>query len=270
MNRSVALIALAACGGGGDPLEDAADIPTWANASSALGAFETVREPVAVFHGHLAYPDPACPTTLADVVSSTITGGCTDSEGRAWTGTAIVTLDGPTLTVELDGFGHDAFGSAPSSGFVTIEEVGPEEHAFDVDVTSIGGVTTTIVYRGSVVGGFTGPTTWNGSGSVRKSGDFFNSGAISAETIDQVRDDDACPGENLSGTTTMTSAEHVVVITYDGATDCDPDHSARWSRDGEDQGVIANITCSTGGASGFGALVLVVGLLVRRRRVTSS
>jgi hypothetical protein len=68
----------------------------------------------------------------------------------------------------------------------------------------------------------------------------------------------------------MVSNEHTVVITYDGATDCDDDDSARWSRDGEDQGLVAGVTCSLGGGqttcAGTIALVVAVILLAGRRR----
>jgi MYXO-CTERM domain-containing protein len=272
MKRGMLLVVVVGCGGGGaDPLEDADAIPQWANSSSAIGAFEPVREPVAFFDGAFDFPDPTCPMTTNDGTVATVVGGCTDSEGRTWTGSATVTLDGLAgyaLTVELEDYGNDGFGAPlAASGVVTVEEVAPDVHAFEVDVTTRGGITTTIVYSGDASGTYTGPTIWNGEGTIRKSGDFFAAGSIDAETIEQVRDNDACAGEGFSGTTRMTSTEHVVVLTYDGETDCDTEHSAQWSLDGQDQGIIANITCSAGGAGGFGLVIVALcGVVVRRRR----
>jgi MYXO-CTERM domain-containing protein len=263
--KFIPLLLLVGCGD--DPLAVDKNISRWANSGSSLGAFALVREPVAFAGGAGDYPDPACPVRAKDDTTATLLGDCTDSDGRAWTGSATVTRDGATLQVDLDEFGNDALGGAlRASGVVTIEELGPDEHAFEVDVTTRGGITTTVLYSGHVAGGYTGPTTWNGEGTVRMDGDFFDGGAITVKTVDQVRDDDRCAGEGLSGTTTMTSTEHEVVITYDGETNCDPDHSARWSRDGKDQGVIAGITCSTGGPAGLGLVMVVLGGLIVRRR----
>jgi MYXO-CTERM domain-containing protein len=259
-------VLMAACGGSEDPLAVDANITQWANSSSAMGAYEAGRESIAIFHGEGGFPDPACPVVIADADGASITGDCVDSDGESWVGSATVTLTGTTVRLELDGFGSDNVFRPPTDGFVELVEVGVDEHTFDVDVTSRGGIVTTILYEGSVIGGYDGPTTWNGSGTVRKNGDFFDGGTITVETVDQVRDNDQCPGEGFSGTTTMSSLEHEVVITYDGDTDCDPDHSARWSRDGVDQGVIAGITCSSGGASGFGMLLIGLGFVMRRRR----
>jgi len=257
-------VAVAACGGG-DPLDKQKDIAGWANAASAMGAYEWVREPVAFADGAFSYEDAACPAAADTGTTATVTGGCTDDKGRAWTGTATVEHGGTSRTVTLTDYGNDAFGGAvQTTGTVTITEQDADHHSFQVDLVGGGGITTTTHYSGTVVGSYDTPTTWNGSGTITRDGDFFNGGTVTATTVDQVRDNDQCPGEGFSGTTTMTSDDHVVVITYDGATACDPDHSAQWSRDGEDQGLVAGVTCSSGG-SGTGWLALALLMIVRRR-----
>jgi hypothetical protein len=52
------------------------------------------------------------------------------------------------------------------------------------------------------------------------------------------------------------------VITYDGASDCDENHTARWSRDGIDMGAIEGVTCAAGRGSAGGAIVMLLALLV--------
>ena len=259
-------MAVAACGGG-DPLDKQKDIAGWANAASAMGAYEWVREPVAFADGAFTYQDAQCPAASDTGTTATVTGNCTDSKGHAWTGTATVDHGSATRTVTLTDFGNDAFGgSVKATGTVTITEQAPDRHSFAIDLVGGGGITTTTKYNGTVVGTYDTPTTWNGSGTITRDGDFFNGGTVASTTVDQVRDNDGCPGEGFSGTTTMTSDDHVVVITYDGNTACDPDHSARWTRDGVDQGTIAGVTCSAGGSgTSWLALALVTLLLTSRR-----
>src|SRR5262249_22069468 len=249
----------------------ATNIAGWANASSAIGAFEWVREPVAFADGKFDYGDPACPVTAVAGATTTITGGCTDRDGHRWSGTATVEHD-RLRTVTLDAFGNDAFGGLLlSTGTVTITEQAADRHAFEVNMVGRGGITTTTTYSGTVVGTYDTATTWNGSGTITRTGDFYAGGTIDAVTADQVRDNAACAGEGFSGTTTMISDEHVVVITYDGDTACDSDHSARWSRDGKDQGIVSGVTCNAGGSgTGWIAAALVALVLRRRRRLISS
>lgn len=269
--RALALIVAVAGCGGGDPLDRKQDIAGWANAASAMGAYEWVREPVAFADGAFSYADAACPAAATAGTTTTVTGGCTDSAGHAWTGTATVEHAGTTRTVTLTDYGNDAFGGAvKTTGTVTITEQAADQHAFEVDLVGGGGITTTTRYSGTVAGGYATPTTWNGSGTITRDGDFFNGGTVTATTVDQVRDNDRCAGEGFSGTTTITSDAHVVVISYDGDTACDPDHSARWSRDGEDQGILAGVTCSAGGSgTGWVALSLALLLWPARRRSRS-
>ncbi len=252
-----------------DPLDDSSQIAGWANASSAIGAFEVAREPVAFADGSHRYADPACPMTSQDATTTTLVGGCTDSDGRAWTGRATIVRESIGRRVlTLDGFGNDAFlGAVASTGTVTIDQVATDHHRFEISVVTRGGITSMIEYEGTVVGSYATRTTWNGTGTITRNGDYFVGGGIAATTVDQVRDNTACPGEGWSGTTEMASASNVVVITYDGETACDSAHGARWSRNGEDQGVVTGVTCSAGGPSG-GVLVIIAAVSILGRRRT--
>jgi hypothetical protein len=266
----LAWICVVAGCGGGDPLESNKDIAAWANVSSAVGAFEVGREPIAFADGEFEFDDPACPTTSDDGTTATVDGNCTDNRGHVWTGSATVVRTGAVRTVSLDEFGNDALlGAVATTGSVIISEQAVDQHSFTADYVSVSGVRTTVDYSGMVSGTYDTVTTWNGTGTISRDGDFIDSGTINALTVDQVRDDTACGGESASGTTTMTSEEHVVVITYDGATDCDPDSSALFSRDGGDQQVITGVTCSTGGGGAGWIAIVLVGLLVRRRATSS-
>jgi hypothetical protein len=267
------LIVLVLAGCAKDPLSKAENIAGWANATSALGVFTTGYEPLAFATGQQPFADPACPATTDDGTTVVITGGCVDAGGVEWFGSATVVRGAAgALSLTLDGYGNDAFlGPARSTGTFAVEQLAADHHAFDVDVVTVGGITTSVVYTGDVVGTVTGPTTWNGSGTITREGEFFDSGTVEAVTVDQVRDGARCPGEGISGRTTMTSDEHTVVIEYDGATACDDADAARWSRDGEDQGTIDGVTCSAGGRGGLGALALVaLALALARRRAPTA
>lgn len=266
------LATLAACKA--DPLEKDKNVAGWANASSALGVFSAVYEPIGFADGDVTFADAGCPTTSDDGTTAVITGDCTDTAGVTWTGSAsLVRGAAGALTVTFTDYGNDSvLGPVRRTGTVAVHELAADRHSFDVDVTSDGGLTEVVEYSGTVVGNATsGPTTWNGTGTISRDGDFFDGGTITATTVDQLRDNSICAGEGISGRTTMTSDDHTVVIEYDGATDCDDNDAAHWSRDGEPQGTIEGITCSAGGRgaggpAAVGLIALATGLARRRRR----
>ena len=260
------LVSLVGCTDG-DPLSESEDVAGWANTSSALGVFAIGYEPLGFADGAHQFNDPACPITSDDGTTVTIRGGCTDSKGTRWTGTATLVRDGSARHITFDGYGNDALvGMERTSGRFDVTEIDSSTHRFDVDVQRSSGIETAIRYSGAVKGAYQGRTVWNGSGRISRDGVTINSGSIDAVTVDEVRDDAVCAGQGASGTTKLTSDAHDVVIAYDGATDCDPDAAAHWTRDGEDMGVIKGISCSTGSGSGFAAIGFAVVLLLRRRR----
>jgi MYXO-CTERM domain-containing protein len=250
-----------------DPLSEQKHVAGWANSSSALGVFAIGYEPLGVADGVHQFDDPTCPATSDDGTTVTIRGGCKDSKGTNWAGTATVVRDGAARHITLDGYGNDAIlGMERTTGRFDVTEIDSTTHMFDVNVRRSGGIETTVEYTGTVKGAYQGRTVWNGSGHITRDGITINSGSIDAVTVDAVRDDAVCGGQGASGTTTLTSAEHEVVIAYDGATDCDPDAAAHWMRDGKDMGVITGISCSTGGGAGFGVIGFALALVLRRRQ----
>jgi hypothetical protein len=281
VRAACAAVLLAACGGDQDPLESPEMIAGWANAASALGVFSLGHEPLSFADGQSSFPDPACPATSDDGTTVTITGNdCVDSDGTIWLGSATVVRTGAgDRSLAVDGYGKtgdpDIFSVV--TGTFEVTEIGADLHEFVVDVGEHGGVASAILYTGTVQGTYGARTRWNGSGSVARSGGAIINGAVDATTVDQLRDDAACSLESLSGTTTMVSPEHTVVITYDGDTDCDDDNSARWSLDGVDQGLVTGVVCAIGrpgrGASsgaGAGLLLLALaclGVTLRGRRL---
>lgn len=268
MASRTVLLALVAVGcGGGDPLAEPDDIAGWANSASAFGVYTLAHEPLGVANDAHAFNDPACPAIDDDGTTVVITGGCEDSEGRAWAGEVTVVRRDGGWSLTFDRFGDDRFGGlAQVSGTFEVDRQAADLHSFDAELDRDGGIQTNIHYSGTVAGGYQGATVWNGSGTVSRDAVTINSGAVDAETVDQVRDGDLCPGEGVSGTTTMISDEHTVVITYDGETACDDDDAARWSLDGEDRGLVTGVTCAVGGRAGGAAALLLLLLAFRLRR----
>ena len=249
-----------ALGCGGDPLAEDKHIVGWATSASALGVFAIGYEPLAFTDGGYQFPDPACPTHTDDGTTVVISGGCSASNDLTWTGSATVVRGAQNArTITFSDFGNDAFGGETrTDGTITVTEMSADMHAFVVDVDRSGGLSSSIMYSGTVRGGFQGATTWNGSGTVSRSGQTINSGEVEAATVNQVRDSAICSGEPLSGTTTLNSDGHTVVITYDGATDCTDKHTARWSRDGQDMGALEGVTCAAGRSGGTGLLLVLL------------
>jgi hypothetical protein len=258
--------ALAGCGE--NDLSDPEQVRIWANAASALGVYSNLHEVVAVSDGEHSFGDAACPSVEDDGTTMTITGGCTDSEGVERLGTATLVRTGDDRAFEFEGYGNDdGENRRELTGTLDVDVA---TGVFTTSYTLEGGATTTVEYSGTITGTYDEPTTWNGSGTITRSAFTNPNGTIEATTVAQMRNDTACNLESLSGTTTLTNDSQTVGITYDGATACDDDHSARWSLGGTDQGTLTGITCAAAPGArsplallALGAAALVLG--VRRR-----
>jgi hypothetical protein len=247
-------------------------VRTWANAGSALGVFANVYEPIAAADFRFSFADPTCPVIDDDGTTLTITGDCTDIDGVVRLGVATIERSGGDRAVALEGYGEERDGLRREvTGTVEITRINETNHEWSTDHVIEGGVTTTVVYEGSVAGDYDSETIWDGSGTITRDGVVSPSGTIDVTTIAQRRDDDVCPGESLSGETALVRGAQTATITYDGATECDEEHSAAWALDGADQGHIAGIRCAAGHAHGstFAAWLAICAIVVqsRRRRV---
>lgn len=247
-------------------LSDPGHLRIWANAASAVGIYSNGYQPVAYADGKVSFDDPACPTTSDDGMTVSITGGCQDTAQTQWTGTASVVRSGVgDRMLTMDSFGsyknYDL--RALATGTVDIRQISALLHTFDVDlVVQEEGMITTIQYSGNVEGTYGTTTTWSGSGELTRDGTVAPTGPVQATTVDEVIDDAICTGQALSGKTTIVHGDITAIITYDGATDCDPDQAARWSLDGEDQGLIKGITCAAGDIASVPAPCLPAGILL--------
>ncbi|HEY3359921.1 MAG TPA: hypothetical protein VGQ83_42110 [Polyangia bacterium] len=271
---TAALVLLAGCGQS-EKLDDVNAVRTWANDVSPVAVFVRVYDPVAQSYAQPdVYKDPACPAITDDGTTLVITGECTDSTGVRWFGSANIARSGASdRALTLDGYGHSSdLGDTRTTGTFTITETAADLHSFAAHLVVEGGITTTVEYAGSV-SGFYGDdvTVWNGHGTVARSGMVEPTGEVAATTVDQ-RLDSACSGEAVSGTTTITAGGHTVVVTYDGATDCDEQHSARWTFDGADRGLVGGVQCAAAPGQTprsmalLGVVALALTLAVARRR----
>lgn len=272
-----ARIALAAAGlalgttacadGGGEfsatpPFEETEHVKVWATTASAVAIYSNVHRDIAIFHGEQSYADEACPLVEDDGTTWTASGDCTDSEGQELAGKLTIERDGDDFTLGYDGFrGH--------RGTFSVRRVEPELHEFRAQLV-FGGFTT-VDYMGTVQGSYEGRTIWNGTGRVERDGFVPPNGVVQATTLAEIVDDQVCAGQPVAGSTTLTSGEHVAVITYDGETDCDEDESARLTVDDEDRGLVEGINCAVAspgaaGAPRWVAVLLLGACLMRRRR----
>lgn len=270
------VLATSACGGGGSDLDDVESVRTWANAASAVAVFVAVYDPIAASYDQPGvYPDPACPVVADDGTTLVITGGCTDSGGRHRLGSATVVRQGSgDRQVTLEAYGDDGAGpDVTIDGTAAIHEQAPDNHSFALDYVQTGGMTITVAYDGTVNGFYdTATTVWSGHGTVAREGLVRPTGTVDATTVDQTLDSATCSGESVSGSTTLRAGGDEVVVTYDGATDCDEEHSARWTFNGADRGLVSGVQCAVSlGAGDVGgpllaALALAVLLMIRRPR----
>lgn len=255
------VLALAACH---EPDSvDPEDAAVWANTGSALGIYTHLHTPVGFTLGEASFVDPSCPMTDDDGTTVTITGGCTDSDGQRFEGEVTITrVDGPRdLDLSFSGYGSGDGQIAHNTGTASVRQLDGSAYSYDVELVNEGGVTVDIDYSGTIVGDFGQPTTFNGSGTVTRTG-FAPTGTAVVSTVDQLVDDAVCSGQSVSGETTIEVDDHVIVVTYDGETDCDEDQAARWSLDGKDQGLVEGITCAVSSSGGPAGTVLCVLMLL--------
>jgi hypothetical protein len=238
-------------------LTTADGVKSWAGASAvviygrALGPFDPTTA-----------ADPSCPSVATSGSARTYTGGCTDSTGVKWAGTATVigatsmrassaTLSGFGATSQVTCKGAQLPNTTTTDGTVTTTDDGTGKVSFHINTQSqhrrpsivdcsLEDSMSMVLYTGSYVNTGIAPTTWNGSGDVSDS----RRGEVHAATVNEVLDNAVCDTEALSGTTTLAADGHTAVITYDGATSCDMASTVTWTLDGAPKGVISGISCS--------------------------
>ncbi len=255
-------------------LDEEQNVRVWANSVSALAVYLLFHEELAVSYDQHTYPDTSCPAVDDDGTTLAISGDCTDAEGKRWVGSVTIERSGDgdrELSYSKFGNSGSADDAITKDGIVSVRRVEDALHEFDVNLVHAGEVTTTVEYEGSVEGGYTGPTVWNGSGTSLREGAVSPVGLVAANTVAQMVDGDVCSGQPASGQTTLSNDEHVVVVTYDGASDCDEAQAARYSVDGRDLGALPGIACTLSGAPGragwswstFGPFALLLAASVR-------
>lgn len=222
------------------------EVHTWVTAASAPAVYWQVHEPIEVGLGQGTAGDGMCPAVSDDGTTITLEGECSTSDGGRRFGRAVITRGASEgdLSIALTGYGGSTdLGDVRMTGTATVERMSADEHAFEVMIAVDALTDTTYDYAGTVRGGFEGPTTWNGTGTLVRDG-FAPTGQITASTVDEVLDGSMCNGQPLSGRTTIQRGTRTDVITYDGASDCDEARSARWTADGVDRGLLADIACA--------------------------
>lgn len=231
--------------------------------------------------------DPSCPTQTEEGDVVVLQGGCTDLQGLEWFGRATIPVGMmPSDVTEVNGvvmyedFGNTAPSPCPtatttvrqrSNGTFSLssnEEVASFDANLVVTTTGVlddceeGERRTAIDYSGTVKVEGNGAQTWSGSGSVGSDA----VGRYDVRTDAEVINEEICPTEAVSGTTTVTAGEHVAVFTYDGATDCNPESTVTWTLDGVPQGELMYVRCSAtpGHADTPVALVVALGVVLAR------
>ncbi len=213
--------------------------------------------------------DGECPAVDESGNSTVVTGGCTDASGKVWTGKASHKTDGAVSRVRLRDFGQ---GQARLTGTVELEANDRPQFAMNLRMegpTLHSGPDAPQWMALDVRGARETNGAWSGEGDLAAQG----KGRVRMKAHDIMFDDKGCGHEPVAGRLELWSGEHHVVVDYDGATDCDPTGTARWSRDGVEQGeldVDGGLDCNPMPAKGSpppvsGALLLLLG--VGRRRV---
>jgi uncharacterized protein (TIGR03382 family) len=293
---SLVALSLAGCGDGGAAevldgyqaakLENSDDVKQWSGSASAPKIFFFALTPILMVDlAQQIGGDTSCPEVITEGSKKTYKGGCTDKAGKQWFGTAVSeSLDREQANLGLiryEGFGFEGTETCggqtvPSSLKADGEIQGESDGKLTLDINlrlDINGVqddctqqsgTLAFDYVATMEKAASGQK-WNGKGWIGSSAH----GKLEASTVDQVIDQQVCQYEATSGTSSLKSGKDTVVVTYDGASDCDKESTAQWSLNGQGQGELAGLGCSTGGGGmsiAGGALMALLALLPRRRR----
>lgn len=270
-------------------LETDADASRWAVRSSAPQVYTSSTALLSILglNGTGEAKSTTCPKQTQDGNTLRVEGGCTDEEGRKWVGSArreSEAAGSSTGKFIYDDFGYegttDCGGNQVAQKLVfkgTVNVTGTQEKTlFDVNVLVEGegpdDETCTVEkgssaweYQGTIQNPGTSKQVWNGSGRVGDS----DKGVVSAETKDEVIDSNACGNEASSGTTTMKSGANTVLITYDGASDCETTSTVQWSLNGTAKGELVGVSCAAPGGPLAGWIIagLSAVALLRRRQI---
>jgi len=248
--------------------------------------------------------DPTCPVATTMGTTIMVEGGCTDSDGDAWSGSAVFdgdingdwTVTWNAFTVvdapsECNGDPADDRGSTVVDGSASLSGTAGTVASFTLNVTETDvqpnllgcgehTIEKTYDYSGTVEtgadtdgDGTPDELTFDGAGTISRA-EKADDLTITATTVAQFMDRTICDREPLSGTTTMVSGNHSGVVTNDGATDCDDPPTGAFTYDGEAQDEVAiGSVCTVVRVGGRGApaglalvaAVLVAGIAFRRR-----
>ncbi len=216
--------------------------------------------------------DGVCPREerLEDVQK--LTGnGCTETGEYRWLGSATRTAyGGGEFSIVWEHYGYEREVRCDFGKLTEKEMTTGRMHLLDggvsvdvrfetVNCQLANGETTAFDYTGTFSGDWSvSPAgTWNGAGRAGTS----RLGAWEVRTVDEILGG-GCEHEAASGTTTLRAGGTEVVITYDGATDCDEESTVQWSLNGTPQGELAGIPCSISPS-----LMAGLALLLLRRRL---
>jgi hypothetical protein len=236
--------------------------------------------------------DPACPRVTVDGDTVTVEGGCTDAEGKVWSGraTRTGTMASRNWTGTFDGVTVEDTHACEDGSVVSevwrvegtggAADRGDGHVAFFVDVR----IERTVLEAGTcadpgvytVVQRFAGTfdetggdraldvapdrVVWNGRGILGDSDD----GVATVETTDVVFEKAVCDSEAISGRTVLTAGGHRAEMLHDGATDCDSTQTVKWTYDGRDMGEAEVSACAVrrpGAGADARALLPVLALL---------
>lgn len=250
------------------------DLVYWANTASAPNVYGAVYHP---WLEQAAEADPACPELQEEGEREVWVGdGCVAEDGTTWDGRMTVERgEGDALDIAYQDLAltrevtcDEVVVRTTTEYSGTIEER-PAEGGRTFNAHVFAGVSGGCaaeeegfmwIYEGQQVDGEESDT-WSGHGLV---GSTVH-GVVTATTQAEVLDEALCETEAVSGETILEAGERTAVVTYDGATDCDPESTATWTLDGEERGEVSGVACATVSPAGWLAALLVLPWIRRRR-----
>ena len=218
--RSLAVLPLVIVLGCSNPTEDTSTPDTPSGSVPPEQALAAVTFPAdwLVLTNFIVLAGDACPAITQSDTVTTLTGGCTDEDGQAWAGSAVISQAADADTYDFDAFGID--GQFVFDGEMRANSSGRLVVDGELDAAPFGTAWSYEDLTYSDSEGWLAASFMNGGASDVSGTLVFDDVTLTVSGSVSNAEDTSCSDEFDDGTVTLTGGEAPLVFTWSEAA-CD-------------------------------------------------